>query len=509
MNINSDFNFAIVGGGTAGWITALYVKRYYPASKVTVIASSEIGILGAGEGTTPHFITFLKEVNIDLPGVMKAAKATLKSGIKFTNWNGDGKSYHHPFAQNELDHTQLGTFWSTTSLFDLEQLAKGNNLNSLIFSAQASENLLCPFKEDPNTPNGMKAVTDVALHFDANLLAEYLKSVAIERGIIHIDNKVVGFNADDSGNINNIILDGNAEVPCNFVFDCSGFHRLIIGKFYNSQWNSYGKSLPVKKAIPFFIPNDIDSISPVTESVAMKYGWMWKIPVQGRYGCGYVFDSDFITPEQAKQELDQTLGFEVNSPRTFSFDPGSYEKVWINNCLAIGLSQGFVEPLEATSIWVTINSLRYWLEHIAAVTDNDDRVRQKFNTKIKGINDAVLEFIHLHYRTSRTDSEFWTTFRDKNSSTDNIKRFEEEIQHSIPGPEFFRSFHDYFPAQSWHYVASGVGFYKPEIAQKMLDTHTQGLRQSIFRQHKDNYQKKFQYYYNTLVKHADFLKKFS
>jgi tryptophan halogenase len=508
-SINSDYKFVIVGGGTAGWLTALYVKRYYPASPVTVIASSEIGILGAGEGTTPHFITFLKEVNVDLSGILSASKGTLKSGIKFTNWNGDGSHYYHPFSQQEHDHTQLGNFWSTTSLFDLEQLSNGRNLNDLILTSHATDQLLSPFRLDNSMPQGIKAVTDVALHFDANLLAEHLKSIAENRGVTHIDDKVVDFIHNDDNDISQISLEHAGVIDCDFVFDCSGFHRLIIGKHYNSKWTSYKDSLPVDKAIPFFIPNDIDAIPPVTESIAMKNGWMWKIPVQGRYGCGYVFDSDFITPDQAKQELDELMGYEVESPRTFSFDPGSYDTTWINNCVAIGLSSGFVEPLEATSIWVTINSLRYWLQSISVITDNNRLARTRYNDKIKGINDAVLEFIHFHYLTKRNDSEFWKTFKTRNISSTNIEGLLSEVTHSIPGSEYFRDFHDYFPAQAWHYVSCGIGLYDPSIAKTMFESYTQGYRLSLFKQHKQQFIQKMKLDLNTLVKHADILKKFS
>lgn len=510
MEIDRNYRFVIVGGGTAGWLTALYVKRYFPSTTVTVIASSEIGILGAGEGTTPHFITFLKEINVDLAGVIKAAQGTLKSCIRFKNWHGDGTHYYHPFSQQDYDHTQLGTFWSDTGLFDLEQIAQGKNLNDLMFTAHATEQLLSPFKLDPTMPQGIKTLTDVALHFNANLLAQHLQEVAVNRGINHIDDKVTGIKTDEHGNITKLALERSGFIDSDFVFDCSGFHRLLIGKFYNSNWESYRGVLPVNKAIPFFIPNDnLDSIAPATEAIAMKNGWMWQIPVQGRYGCGYVFDSDFITPDQAKQELDETLGFEVESPRTFSFDPGCYKETWINNCLAIGLSSGFIEPLEATSIWVTTNSLRYWLQHISALTDNNDRVRQKYNQKIKKINDAILEFNHFHYLTERNDSEFWRTFRLRNASTDAIKRLEEEAKHTIPGDEFFQSFHDYFPSRSWHYLCTGVRLYKKEIAQKMFDNYTQGYRLSLFKQHKAQYIQRLNQDLTTLVKHGDILRKFT
>ena len=507
--INSDYKFVIVGGGTAGWLTALYVKRYYPASPVTVIASSEIGILGAGEGTTPHFINFLKEVNIDLPSVVKASKGTLKSAIKFVNWNGDGKHYYHPFSQQDLEHTQLGTIWSTASLLDLEKIAHGQSIDELILAAHASENFLSPFRYDTTMSQGIKAVTDVALHFDANLLADYLKEVAIGRGILHIDDKVRTFVTDTNNDITQIVLDQGQLVDTDFVFDCSGFHRLIIGDYFKSKWNSYKDSLPVDKAIPFFIPNNIDEVIPATQAVAMPHGWMWKIPVQGRYGCGYVFDSDFISPDQAKQEIDQLMGIEVDSPRTFNFDPGTYQNTWINNCVAIGLSSGFVEPLEATSIWVSINSLRYWLESISAITDDNRLARTKYNHKVKAINDAVLEFLHFHYLTKRSDTEFWKTFKSRNTSSTNIQGLLDEVTHTIPGPEYFKHFHDYFPYQSWHYVANGIGLYDAEIANRMLNGYTQGYRSVLFKQHKNTFSSKLKYDLNTLVKHADILRKFS
>ena len=243
------FKYVIVGGGTAGWLTALFVKEKFPYSDVTVIASSEIGILGAGEGTTPPFMNFLAKIKINPNEIISNCLGTIKTGIKFNNWSGDTKHYFHNF----LADTRQG---------------------------------------------------DSALHFDANLLAKYLQTVGIERGIKLVDNEVTDVCADSNNNITSLILKDKTSIDLDFVFDCSGFRRLIIGKHYNAKWTSYKKILPVDRAMPFFLQNDNTNLPVYTEAIALRHGWMWKIPVQGRYGCGYVFDSSRATDSEIKEEIE-------------------------------------------------------------------------------------------------------------------------------------------------------------------------------------------------------------
>ena len=349
------FKYVIVGGGTAGWLTALFVKEKFPYSDVTVIASSEIGILGAGEGTTPPFINFLAKIKINPDEIISNCLGTVKTGIKFTNWCGDTKHYYHNF----LSDTRQG---------------------------------------------------DSALHFDANLLAKYLQTVGIERGIKLVDDEVTDVCTDSNNNITGLMLKDKTSIDLDFVFDCSGFRRLIIGKHYNAKWASYKKILPVDRAMPFFLQNDNTNLPVYTEAIALRHGWMWKIPVQGRYGCGYVFDSGRATDSEIKEEIEEHLGHEIVSPRMFSFDAGCFEDTWINNCVAIGLSSGFSEPLEATSIWVQITSLTFLLKNINGIISIDAGAKRRYNDAVKTMNSEIAKFLHFHYLTNRQDSDFWRSF---------------------------------------------------------------------------------------------------
>ena len=373
--------YIILGGGTAGWLTALYLNKHFPNDEVTVVASSEIGILGAGEGTTPAFMEYLEEVGITEAELVSNCKATLKTGIKFTNWNGDGEHYFHNFWDDKY-----------------------------------------------------------ALHFDASLLAKYLQDIASKRGVKLIDDTVIKVLLDD-GNITTLVTP-SGPVTGDFFFDCSGFKRLLIGEIYKSEWEEY--DMPCKRAIPFFLPNDNTNLPDYTESVAMKYGWIWKIPVQGRYGCGYVFDSTMTTDEEAAQEIRDYLGHDFKSPRTFNFSAGAYKQVWINNCMAVGLSSGFIEPLEATSIWIQILALRLFVQN----RDNPVKV----NNDVKELNEDILSFLYFHYLSQRTDTELWKDFQTNNYMPEKLLN---RTKNSAKEYSF-----NLFPDKSWNAIASGIGYTK-------------------------------------------------
>lgn len=466
--------FVVVGGGTAGWLTALYVKKHVPYSDVTVIASSEIGILGAGEGTNWDFLEFLKDIDIPVKEIIKHARGTFKNGIKFTNWNGDGDYYYHPF----LDH--LGKNPAECSSFDstpfyLNKIVQGKTVSSLQLTNLISERNQVKYKLNKKDTVGISA-----LHFDAHLLADYLQSVGLTRNINLIDDEVVDIITNSKGDITEFNLKSGKIIETDFVFDCSGFKRLIIGNFYKSNWTSYQDSLPVNRAMPFFIDNPTNNISPYTEAIAMKYGWLWKIPVQGRYGCGYVFDSRLVSDEKIKQELTEFLGYEPSLPRIFDFEPGTYDRTWINNCVAIGLSSGFVEPLEATSIQVSTFALRSLSIKIQGFLTNRKRAIEEFNYEIRTINEHVLNFLHFHYLSKRSDTVFWKDFA-QNTTPKFVKMVQEinkktflkeqefeyltlvsATEHPVKNP---------FSVFSWQQVAAGIGYFKQSVADRELDSY--------------------------------------
>jgi len=445
-------NVVVVGGGTAGWLTSLLVKRYYPNIEVTVIESEEIGILGAGEGTTPHFVSYLDKLKIPTSELIKNCKATIKLGINFENWNGDKKSYFHSFSSaqhlNEM-HKLLFTKCiseniSTGSICFQKKLCDQNKVSfSFIANSESLE-------QDPI--NSFSQNTSWALHFDARELAKYLRKVAESRDIKRIEGKVSGF-IKKQEDVGEIVLQSGTKVNCDFVFDCSGFARLLIGKEFNTEWISYEDYLPLDTAVPFFIEHD-DNVSPQTDAIAMKYGWIWRIPVQGRYGCGYVFDSSYIDEEQAIKEAENYFGRKLTSPKTFKFKPGTFKETVVNNCMAVGLAQSFVEPLEATSIWVSLINLDRFLE-TGGIYNKTQLYRNKINEYCRLNNQRVLEFLRLHYITKRSDSPFWKEFEEKNLMLDKV----EETLTLINCFENCWFSHEYnnFTLPSWLQVSAGLG----------------------------------------------------
>ena len=366
--MNIPKNIVIVGGGTAGWLTALYIKHIWNESNVQLIESSKIGILGAGEGSTPHFPLLLSEIGIDEAEFMSRTKSTYKIGINFGNWRGDGTLYQHNFIHA----------WTVSSLakqFDLEYYTKSKKA--------------------------------YGYHFDARLVAVYFKEKALERGVKWIDALSTGVEQNEDGDITHILLEGSDKLQADFVFDCTGFTKSIIGKVFNSEWESYEEWLKVNAAIPFFLPRDSKEMDTSTESNAMKYGWMWKIPLQHRWGCGYIFDETKISEQEAKKEIEELLGHPIESPRTLRFKPGAFKEVWKRNCLAVGLSSGFLEPLEATSIMTAISELLLFKDYFGT-----NRM-EEYNKIVKGINDENMIFIYYHYICDKRDTKFWTDYAER------------------------------------------------------------------------------------------------
>lgn len=451
-------NVVIVGGGTAGWLTALYIQKVFPKSYIKVIASSEIGILGAGEGTTADFTGFLKFLDVPISGVIQYAHGTIKIGNMFNNWNGDGKSYFHPFLDTPY-MDDVNAYYN--------EIYNGNNLNDVQLSSIAAFQHKVLYKKDT-----LEKIGSDGLHFDAALLAKYLEKISIERGIILVDAKMTNVITDHNGFITKILLDGLDDIETDFVFDCTGFKRLIIGNFYGSKWQSYNDSLPVNRAMPFFISNEGEKLPPYSQSTSMKNGWMWKNPVQGRYGCGYVFDSNFATDEEIKAEAEEYLGQEITVPKMFSFNAGCFNDIWINNCVAVGLSGGFIEPLEATSIWVATQTLKTLKIKEAGIFQRDQQAISQFNSIIRNMNAEIVSFIHFHYLSKRNDTEFWRNFKKNNSSPAIMQAFQDISNRTLPSqrdidyintvfgftddPNYIRT----FEIANWHTVGAGLKFFK-------------------------------------------------
>jgi tryptophan 7-halogenase len=486
-------NIVILGGGTAGWLTALLARYYYPDFPVTLIESEEIGILGAGEGTTPHIYDVLRKLNISFSDLVINCKATVKHGINFVNWNGDEKRYFHSFGVDE----QLDEF---KTRLPFKQFYEGHKINDLSYSMKLTSNNLVGFSYRINNRSGLEdpinsfyQQTTSAIHFDARLLAKYLREVAESRNILRVEGKLKQTLINEHGEINKLILEDGTAVGVDFIFDCSGFARLLIGKFFNTDWFSYSKHLPMKKAVPFFIEHDGDT-SPQTDAIAMKYGWIWRIPVEGRYGCGYVFDSDYIDEDQALKEAEDYFGRKLVSPKTFKFDPGTFKETLVKNCMAVGLAQSFVEPLEATSIWISILNLGEFFESNGLFVYNTV-FNKTFNKNCLERNQEVLEFLYLHYLTERKDSPFWIEFRKKNLMVPSVQD-KIELVNNLLNPQT-----KYFTYKSWVEVSDGLGLIKQDYFKRvelLFDYNILERDKNSFLKNQNNMLK-------TCLKHKEFL----
>lgn len=448
MMINK--NIVVVGGGTAGWLSALFAKKRYPDANVTLIESTEIGIIGAGEGTVPQVLMLFKDLGIDTADLILNTKATIKNGIKFTNWSKDGKSYFHGFDGNPKNLEGLNDVDFENRDFPNSRLfAYSEKINNedFCFTTMISDQNRVPYVKEEDI---YKQYLSHAIHFDARILANFLKNKSLERGINHIDSKVVG--SEISGNnVVSITLENATTINTDFVVDATGFARYFIGKLLNGEWISYSENLPANSAQAFFLNvENKKEIEPYTESIASDFGWIWKIPLQHRYGCGYVYDSRIVSNEEIKKEIVQKYG-NVEFVKEFKFQPGAFKNIWIGNCVAVGLSAGFVEPLEAMSLLQTTVTLdRVFNEAVDAI--NTDFPREQVNKQCFSDSETIKDFLYLHYMTNKTNNNFWQNFTINNKMPDSLK----EIYKKIINVEEIKTY-NLWTESSYYLVAKGNG----------------------------------------------------
>jgi tryptophan halogenase len=489
-------NITILGGGSAGWLTALYVRQLFPNTKIILIESSEVGILGAGEGSVPMLPSFLKSLKIDENDFIKKTKATFKLGISFENWNGDNKKYFHPFSSNVeiLDYNKItkdlaiaGNLSNNIrSYFLINSITNNKNIDEVIPTSKLAYQNKSPFFKTTNNPNIQNSVS-YSYHFDARLTADYLKNIGIERGVSVIDGKLSEV-IDNNGDITEIILEGGLRIPCDFIFDCSGFARLLIGKHYQTKWVPYNEQLTVNSAIPFFLPQSEDHVKPYTRAIAMKYGWMWQIPLQHRWGCGYIFNDEYINSEEAKKEVEELLGHEIETNKTFKFNAGRFEKSWVNNCISIGLSSGFTEPLEATSLMVTMSMLSHLNPH--TLINRLPNLIKEYNDHFNSNNDEIVSFLHYHYLTDRDDTEFWRDYKSKTKIPRLLNELMSKWENRVPNNQDDKIFapSTAFSLESWIIVGNGIGRTNKKIYKenneifnldKKLETYNANFRNNL------------------------------
>ena len=450
-------NIVIVGGGTAGWLAAYYILKSQPNKhKITVVESSSIGIIGAGEGSTGSLIDLLNgyffDYKIDILDFIDKTDAFPKMGIRHIGWNVNKESYFAP----------------------LDVSPTGFNLNDDIFKYVFSK----------NGKEGMHQASRIgihyseqnmdsfyALHFDGHKVGKYFKNLCLKAGVVVIDSEIEDIILDKDNDVKSISLKNKLKIEGDLFIDCTGFARVLMKKL-QVQWISKKQFLPMNSAMPFLVPyKDEEFVAPETSATALSAGWMWNIPLSTRRGCGYVYDNSYISKEEAKQEIEDLLKHEIQPIKYIDFDSGYSEYFLKNNVLCLGLSSSFVEPLEATSIHNTIMQIAIFVSECLS-SDKDSTLTQQnedmYNERVRFLMDLTVDFISLHYQGGRQDTPFWKNIHDNKVGTPWALGVVARAKTKIPG---FASFHGMFgsfsmPLANW--ILAGLDIITPEQSEREL-----------------------------------------
>ena len=473
----------IVGGGTAGWLAACYFTRFnYNTSEpneIVVIESSKIPTIGAGEGSTGIFPKIVNshftQMGINEIDFLNKTKSTLKLGIRFKDWNGDGKDFLSPVQPTETSLSSIDTHLLISHIL-------GDYADS------SPSGYLMARNKSTYTESG-KTIMGHSYHFDAHKVGEYFKEHALKAGVTCIDTEVTSLNINSTNGELDSIETTMGNIPADFWVDCTGMARVLINPM-GGGWKSYEEYLPVNAAIPYihqFEKNETPNLE--TLSWAMPNGWMWQIPTQERYGCGYVYSDKFTTYNNAVDELIKTTGRNIEPIKNLKFDCGRVQNSWVKNVLAIGLSQGFVEPLEATSIHATIAQLDFFQTNTLNFATKKEHIVfdaniNRYNEFVGRLFDDVKDLIQLHYITNREDTPFWKYCKYEMKRTDNVKDILEICKHRSPSMLDFNFYHGAGNWGVWCWTLMGLGHIKKEIAMHTLKgyRYTDDMINRIYKQ---------------------------
>jgi Tryptophan halogenase len=440
-------NIVIVGNGTAGVICSTYFYTYWKnKAKITLIYDSSKSIIGVGESTTPSIFEYLKFIGVSSHELLKYTNTSLKLGIKFKNWNNDKKYFCHNFLEPNI---QKNNFNDTYFLSSAYSILNNDYDNDLYLQNYFIENNSIP-KDFPND-------FQHALHIDANNFSKYiLKKFEDKIEIIDVGVKEVFVKNE---NIDFILLNNDKKIQADLYIDATGFSKILFKKL-NSKWISMEDYLPLNKAIPNPVEKNYDYIPTYTLAESTKNGWIWQVPLQNRYGTGYVYSSRFTSDEEAMQDFDKWLNknhkTKLKNNKIISYESGFYDEQWVGNCIAIGLSSGFVEPLESTAIHTIIRQVFYICTYYSLEINNFSR--KNYNRKIKNLYNTIFNFIRFHYFLNRKDSNFHSYMNE--TTPEWILELKEKVNDSfITHYDFFDN-DDLFTAINYITLCYGLNIFK-------------------------------------------------
>ena len=458
----------IAGGGTAGWMTAAALSRTLgKVLDITLVESDEIGTVGVGEATIPTLVHFHRLLDINEQEFMAATQATFKLGISFEGWRDRGKDYIHSFGTTGTDHWTAGFqhFW-------MKGRKQGLARDYGDYCLELKAGLAHKFAHLPN--DGL----NYAYHLDAGRYARFLRRFSEHFGVERIEAKIASVEQAANGDIAALVLDSGKRIDGDLFIDCTGFRSLLLGQTLGVAYQDWSHWLFNDSAIAVQTES-MGPALPMTRSIAHDWGWQWRIPLQNRVGNGIVYASRFVDDDTAKATLLGNIeGKALTEPRVIRFKPGQREKTWSHNCVAIGLSSGFLEPIESTSIHLIQRSIVRLLQNFPSQgirqTDVDE-----FNNQTWSEIEFIRDFIILHYKvTERRDSPYWKQAAEM--------AVPPQLQHRIDmfqqTGRSFRVLNELFAENSWIQVMLGQGImpdqYHPS-ADLMGDEELSGFLEGI------------------------------
>ncbi|HSQ99981.1 MAG TPA: tryptophan halogenase family protein [Sphingomicrobium sp.] len=445
-------SIVILGGGTAGWMTANLLQHRWggKGTTVTLIESSGIGIIGVGEGSTPQLKAFFDELSIAETEWMPRCNATYKAGIEFVGWSDRPgfERYFHPFP-TELDQfTQPRFFYATRARRAGRDVPA--HPDPFFIPTRIARKGLAPLAP-PNFPFAIS----YGYHFDAHLLGAFLREIGTNRGIRHVDARIASVDLTEDGDVGALVADDGRRFEADFFVDASGFRAAIIEEALNEPHRSFDQNLFNDRAVVARTPIPETGAEACTRSTAASAGWIWRIPLTNRIGNGYVYSSRYIDDEAAAQELRTHLGVgEEVEVRTLKMKCGRVERSWVRNCLAVGLAQGFLEPLEATALHIVLATVNSFIEAF----ELDER--DAFNAALARRYEGIRDYIVCHYRAAlRRDTDYWRNAASMMALSDSLKDI---ITAWFTGADLERAvmqqgIADIYPPNSWHCMLAGYG----------------------------------------------------
>lgn len=496
-------SIAIIGGGTAGWLAANHLAvelRAETELRITVIESPEIGIIGVGEGTVPHLKKSLAKFGINEAELLAQCDTTFKNGIKFVDWmqpsdSNPGNAYYHPFASpypGGVDATAL-------YLNDPQRMAFSDVSDAPLLS----DAMRCP-KHMASAP--YEGAVNYAYHFNAVKFGQLLAKNAKEKlKVLHKSATIVDAQLNAEGEVDYLVTQEGEQLAFDFYVDCSGFHALLLGNKLKVPFIDKSSQLLTDTALAVQIPTDMRSeLAPYTLAKAHRCGWLWDIPLTNRRGVGFVFSSAHMDEAAAIQGLSQHLQCDAEklNPRKIPMRMGYREKFWCKNVVALGLAQGFVEPLEATSIFVTDFSAELFARNFSVDTDTLSVAANYCNKVVSYTWERVMDFVQMHYCISdRRDSDFWRAVTVDAKLSDVLAERLSRWKVLPPKKSDFFSRFDLFDVDNYLFVLYGMKY--PTKAKRMTD-----FEQAYFQREVHGVQVAGQKLSADLLGHREWLDKF-